>query len=302
MSHETCPTTLAQPGPGGDVRTSKAYCAQRAYFQGIYPKEEQCSAQHQTQDSTRRSSGSHRSPSPSSSQCLQRSEGVRSAATSTERARTAVCGFTDSYTKTNRSKHRVAALYVDPQGIYAGLPDVEIWDETRDARLYAGPHPVVAHPPCNTWCQLASVNEARWGKCIGDDGGCFAAALAAVRQFGGVLEHPAYSLAWAHHDLPRPSRGVWSCSLFDPGYVTEVSQSAYGHPACKRTWLYFVGEPPALDWSDPEGWGVVGAGIHSGQSAGRPRVDGRIASATPLKFRDELLAMARACSLRLETV
>lgn len=42
----------------------------------------------------------------------------------------------------------VAALFVETGGGYFGLPDVEAWDEPRDARMYAGPHPVVAHPPC----------------------------------------------------------------------------------------------------------------------------------------------------------
>jgi hypothetical protein len=46
---------------------------------------------------------------------------------------------------------RVAALYVDPAGVYAGLDDVDLWDEKRDARLYAGPWSVVAHPPCKSW-------------------------------------------------------------------------------------------------------------------------------------------------------
>lgn len=186
----------------------------------------------------------------------------------------------------------VAALYVAPRGAYADIDGVELWDEARDARLYDGPFPVVAHPPCSSWCQLASVNEARWGRRIGDDGGCFAAALAAVRKFGGVLEHPAYSLAWTFHDLPVPTRGMWVRSLFDDGWVTEVSQSAYGHPARKRTWLYVIGEPVSLDWSDPAGEGVVGAGIHSGQAIGRPRVDGDAASATPPAFRDVLLNIA----------
>ena len=76
----------------------------------------------------------------------------------------------------------IAALYVETDGVYYGLDDVDPWDEARDARLYAGPWPVVAHPPCSSWCQLTSVNEARWGKRIGDDGGCFQEALAAVRR------------------------------------------------------------------------------------------------------------------------
>jgi hypothetical protein len=186
----------------------------------------------------------------------------------------------------------IAALYVQTNGIYYGLENVDPWDEHRDARLYDGPHPVVAHPPCSRWCMLASVNEKRWGAKIGDDGGTFKAALEAVRTYGGVLEHPAYSLAWGRHDLPRPIRGSWMRSFMDEGWVTEVSQSAYGHPARKRTWLYLVGEPVPMDWRDPEGEGVVGAGIHTGQAAGRPRNDGHAASATPLPFRDALIRLA----------
>ena len=45
----------------------------------------------------------------------------------------------------------IAALYVETNGVYYGLPDVDPWDEARDARLYNGPHPVVAHPPCQRW-------------------------------------------------------------------------------------------------------------------------------------------------------
>ena len=35
----------------------------------------------------------------------------------------------------------IAALFVETGGCYFGLPDVDPWDEARDARLYAGPHP-----------------------------------------------------------------------------------------------------------------------------------------------------------------
>lgn len=34
---------------------------------------------------------------------------------------------------------QVAALYVETGGSYYGLPDVDPWDEARDARLYNGP-------------------------------------------------------------------------------------------------------------------------------------------------------------------
>ncbi len=46
----------------------------------------------------------------------------------------------------------IAALYVETGGCYFGVPWlIDPWDEQRDARLYAGPWPVVAHPPCQRW-------------------------------------------------------------------------------------------------------------------------------------------------------
>lgn len=188
----------------------------------------------------------------------------------------------------------VAALYVETGGAYYGLPDVDPWDEARDARLYDGPHPVVAHPPCARWCQLASVNQARYGQVIGDDGGCFEAALRAVERWGGVLEHPAYSLAWSRFNLPRPQRGAWSSHLWAPGLSTEVSQSAYGHRARKRTWLYYVGDasPPELNWSDDPGEAWVSWGDHD-RYPDQPRLTKREAKATPPAFRDVLIGLAR---------
>lgn len=197
----------------------------------------------------------------------------------------------------------IAALYVDPAGVYAGLPDVDVWDEARDARLYAGPWPVVAHPPCQRWCQLAPLNESLHAERLGDsyrvgnDGGCFEAALTAVRRYGGVLEHPAYSLAWDRYGLPEPGRYGWTRSLFDGGYTTEVSQSAYGHEARKRTWLYAVGcELPALLWHEGETTAQVSAfGLTRGKShwTYAEALDKGKSSYTPAAFRDVLLAMAR---------
>jgi hypothetical protein len=194
----------------------------------------------------------------------------------------------------------VAALYVETNGIYAGLPDVELWDEKRDARSYPGSHPVVAHPPCSRWCRLAGLVEARWGHKRGDDGGTFAAALAAVRKFGGVLEHPAYSDAWAAFGLPTPHRhGGWFGND-RIGYVTHVEQGHYGHVAKKATWLYAYGvdELPRLKWgsdADTRSKALVSwCGNHVSSGEVRPRVGKKAASATPTEFRDVLLSIARS--------
>ena len=188
----------------------------------------------------------------------------------------------------------IAALYVQKRGCYFGLPDVDPWDEERDARGYAGPHPVVAHPPCARWCKLAGLVEARGGHKRGDDGGTFAAALASVRRWGGVLEHPAYTKAWAAHDLTAPAGAGWQRDLWG-GWVCEVNQVAYGHRAQKRTWLYAVTNdpPPALLWGEPEHEAVVGNGRNRGSTVVE-LMSARERSATPVDFRDALLSIARA--------
>ena len=104
---------------------------------------------------------------------------------------------------------KIAALFVQVNGAYWNNPEIDAWDKERDARRYTGPLPVVAHPPCQLWGAMANVNFARWGgehNRPGNDGGCFAAALAAVNRWGGVLEHPAKTRAWAAHG-PRTGLG-----------------------------------------------------------------------------------------------
>lgn len=156
----------------------------------------------------------------------------------------------------------VAALYVARGGCYYDLDDVDPWDEARDARLYAGPHPVVAHPPCERWGRYwFGGPSARVRRKKGDDGGCFAAALAAVRQWGGVLEHPAASSAWAAFSLSAPPHsGGWVCADWLGGWTCQIEQGHYGHRARKATWLYAVGcSLPSLQW---------------GRSSATVRVDG----------------------------
>lgn len=79
----------------------------------------------------------------------------------------------------------IAALFVEKGGVYYGLPDVDPWDLERDARLYAGPWPVVAHPPCERWGEqwhaCRPVGHPKRGV-LGDDGGCFESALRKVRH------------------------------------------------------------------------------------------------------------------------
>lgn len=193
----------------------------------------------------------------------------------------------------------IAALYVQKGGCYYRLPNVDPWDEERDARKYAGPWPVVAHPPCQRWGAMAFVNYARWGgehNMPRNDGGCFAAALHAVRLWGGVLEHPAKSRAWDWFGLTKPTGLGWQrCGT--GAWVCEVWQSAYGHRANKATWLYAVGKKPVeLDWSRPVGSHQVGFHDQRGKDRNKPTLSPKEADATPLAFRDLLISLARSTS------
>lgn len=206
---------------------------------------------------------------------------------------------------------KVAALYVEKDGAYYGLPGVEPWDVERDARTYAGPHPVVAHPPCERWGSFWPGSPVQVARGIrfekGDDGGCFAAALEAVETYGGVIEHPRGSHAWAHFGIPRPPKGGgWVPGPDGYGWTCEVYQGHYGHKALKPTWLYYVGasKPPALKWGKPEGEFMTVAGTSFKSVAARreaeakgwryaPRLPTALRNATPIPFRDLLLSLAR---------
>lgn len=198
----------------------------------------------------------------------------------------------------------IAALYVQSNGCYAGLPGVDPWPEERDARTYAGPHPVVAHPPCQLWGALAAVNYTRWGgdhNRPGNDGGTFAAALSAVRKWGGVLEHPAATRAWEAHHLPAPPSMGWQRAICG-GWVCEVWQSAYGHRANKATWLFYSGDraPFPLRWERPRGTHQVGYPDQRGKARNKPTLTKSEANATPIEFRDELLRLAAHSQERVQ--
>lgn len=216
----------------------------------------------------------------------------------------------------------IAALYVETGGAYFGLPGVDAWDEPRDARKYAGPYPVVAHPPCQRWGRFwhGSTRKPHQFK-LGDDDGCFSAALAAVDRFGGVLEHPCDSHAWAMFGLNRPPRDggwiearpplarygrsdAWTCCVY---------QGKYGHLSGKPTWLYVAGVPrndlPELRWGKTEQrLHPVALERHGYEKARRigmmAMVGGkdktRIRNATPPEFQQLLLEIARSVTLMRE--
>jgi hypothetical protein len=136
--------------------------------------------------------------------------------------------------------------------------------------------------------------------------------LTAVRNFGGVLEHPKDSLAWDwFHLMKPPPTGGWVRADAFGGWTCCVDQGHYGHFSNKRTWLYAVGcELPSLVWGKgaqkihPRA--LEKHGYEKARRIGMIAMVGgkdktRIRNATPEPFRDLLLSMARtAAPSRLE--
>lgn len=202
----------------------------------------------------------------------------------------------------------IAALFVEPDGVYAGVPGVDPWDENRDARLYAGPWPVVAHPPCQRWGRFwhGSTRRPHQFK-LGDDGGCFKSALRSLLKFGGVLEHPMDSKAWGAFGLLKPPRkggwvqddatGTWTCCVY---------QGHYGHFSGKGTWLLVSGvdrqDLPELIWGPCEQRlhpkALEKYGYEKARRIGMMAMVGgknktKIRNSTPPEFRNLLLSIAR---------
>ena len=206
----------------------------------------------------------------------------------------------------------IAALYVEKNGCYFDLPNVIPYDADSDARMYAGPYSVIAHPPCQRWGKMWAgsplwIKRTGERKKKGDDQGCFKSALFDVRRFGGVLEHPEHSHAWKHFGLTKPPRkGGWVIAD-GYGYTCRVEQGQYGHYCPKPTWLYVVRtELPKLKWgvnkvkdSDFPKQAVKKHGIAYCRKTGLMSFkgggkDSSYRIGTPEPFRDLLISLARS--------
>lgn len=199
----------------------------------------------------------------------------------------------------------IAALFVETNGVYFGLPAVDPWDLRRDARLYRGPYPVIAHPPCKRWGRFWHGSTRKpYQFELGADDGCFVAALASVREFGGILEHPADSHAWKAFGLVVPPRNGGWVRADSFGFTCYVEQGFYGHFSRKGTWLYAVGRAlPELRWGRGEQRihpvALAKHGYEKARRIGMVAMVGgkdkeRIRDATPIAFRDLLILIAES--------
>lgn len=178
----------------------------------------------------------------------------------------------------------ITILFARRDSAYKTLPDVDVWDADRDALNWPGGTPIVVHPPCRAWGRLrhfARTDEGEKELAIW--------AVAQVRQWGGVLEHPAGSLLWQEANLPAP--GAHDAYH---GWTLPIVQHWWGHRANKATWLYIVGclprQIPDLPLRLDEPTHVV-----QSQCQGRPHITKAEREHTPIEMARWLVEVARRC-------
>jgi hypothetical protein len=132
----------------------------------------------------------------------------------------------------------VAVLFARADSNYKAIHGCDVWDIERDARKWPGGSSVIAHPPCRAWGRLRAFAKPRH-----DEKDLARWAVAQVRKWGGVLEHPESSTLWEDQDLPQPTVDG-SARDESGGWTLPVDQWWWGHRAQKRTWLYIVGCDP----------------------------------------------------------
>lgn len=118
---------------------------------------------------------------------------------------------------------RVAVLWCEPRSNYWELLQrCEVYTERKNARTYAGPFPVICHPPCGPWGKYkANCHHSK------EDG---ILAMQFVHQWGGIVEHPVGSSLFREHGTT--------------GRIEQVNQGDFGHKALKPTLLYIVEARP----------------------------------------------------------
>jgi hypothetical protein len=177
----------------------------------------------------------------------------------------------------------ISVLFVEKNSIYKTIPGLDCWDADRNALNWPGGNPGIFHPPCRLFCQLSHMSTApieekklaHW-------------SIDMVRQWSGVLEHPAYSKLWNERGLPRPGKED------EYGFTYGLDQYWFGNRARKRTWLYICGidkmdlpEVP-LRFGNPED--IFAGGTHKRPHPTNSRHSGA-RSGTPLAFANWLIEL-----------
>ena len=109
----------------------------------------------------------------------------------------------------------IAVLCAARKTAYRDIPNVEVYDEVRDARTFQGGMPVIAHPPCRRWTKfgrdmLKGFSKRHPGHAppspdeIENERQLGLQCVRMVQVNGGIVEQPAKSGLWEAAGLPLP--------------------------------------------------------------------------------------------------
>ncbi len=180
----------------------------------------------------------------------------------------------------------ISVLFAARDSVYKTLPDLDVWDQERDALNWPGGNPGIFHPPCRLWSKWMK----HFSKAPVSEKDLARFAVAQVRKWGGVLEHPACSGLWADQNLPNPgSRDSYGLSI-------ALEQFWFGHSAHKATWLYICGakEIPLIPFcmGQPD---CHYSAVRNIRHPDMQRLSHRQRQGTPIQFAKWLIETATFC-------
>jgi hypothetical protein len=185
---------------------------------------------------------------------------------------------------------QVAVLFARADSIYKTFDECDVYDIERDARIWPGGLPVVAHPPCRSWGAFAMFAKPRH-----DERALAPWAIDQVRTWGGVLEHPYASKLWPELGLPEPGQ----TDMFG-GWTLPIHQHWFGHRAEKKTRLYICGcapyEIPDFPMVLGDATHVIGDVGRASNGTKRPEVSKAEREHTPPELARWLVDLAKVCA------
>lgn len=114
---------------------------------------------------------------------------------------------------------KIVILCAAEKSVYNYLPDVEVFNQVKDAYSFSGQNKVIAHPPCAQWSRLKSFARVNMRE---KDLAFF--CYEKVMENGGIFEHP-YGSSFFKYVGVKPT--------------IILDQYDFNFPARKRTALFF---------------------------------------------------------------
>ncbi len=178
-------------------------------------------------------------------------------------------------------RKKITVLFCQEDSIYKSFPVCDVWDEKRNALNFNELIPIIAHPPCRKFSRMRGLSTAPE---VEKELAYFAAHH--IKKYGGILEHPAFSILWKEANLPNPGE----IDKFG-GFTLVISQFWFGHKADKLTWLYIVGlkegDLPPIPFALGEP--LFTCSLSHVERPAKPEIPKRERSATPRKFAEWLI-------------